>query len=136
MTSKRQDIFYDITQIQKQLLDGRLFCQLPNPRDDIARAVGIVDYLPQRFSNFFKVRSTVRQEADTSIGVVDDCGEWLVDFMGYGGSQFAHGGHTRYMSELRLRLMQRSSTLARMTAEATEARVTPYLKTAGGADHQ
>jgi len=63
--------------------------------------------LRQRFPNFFQVGSTCGQKADTGIGVVDHGGERLIDLMGDGGGQFAHGRQPGHVSEIRLRLAQR-----------------------------
>src|SRR5207249_11123952 len=50
--------------------------------------------------------SVFRQEVETGIGVVDDAGERLSDFMGYGSGQFTHGRQACHMSEFRLSLAQ------------------------------
>jgi len=82
--------------------------RLPNPRDDGTRAIGIVNYFRQRVPNFCQMWCAFRKKIETGIGVVEDRGERLVDFMGDGSGQFAHRGHASDMSELRLRLLQRS----------------------------
>src|SRR5207244_13477488 len=46
------------------------------------------------------------QETDARIGIVDDGGERLVDFMGDGGGQFTHGRQSCHMSEFGLRFME------------------------------
>ena len=99
MPGQRQYIRDDIPQVQGCSLNRRLSRQLPNPRDDITGAVGILNDLRQRLTDFLKVRVAIRQQADAGIGIVDNGGERLVDFMGNRRGHFAHGRQTTDVSQ-------------------------------------
>src|SRR6185295_9637531 len=104
--------------MQWSSLERRFLRQLPNPGNDGARPVRIVNDFRKRVTNLLKVRRsrwpafsrTLRrgfQQTQTGIGIIYDCSEWLVNLMGNGGGQFAHGAHPADVREIRLHLPQR-----------------------------
>src|SRR5688500_13900638 len=68
--------------------------------------MAVSDDLCGRLARFFKVLS--REPAQTSVCVVDDGVERLIDLMGDRGSHLPQSCHARNMGQLHLRVVQRS----------------------------
>jgi hypothetical protein len=126
MPGQRQYIRNDIPQVQGSPLDRRFSGQLPDPRNDVAGALGIVDYLSQRLTDIVKARVAIRQEADAGIGIIDNGGEGLIDLMGDRRGHFTHGGHPTDVRKVSLRLAQSRLGLLALNGDARKMDDSPY----------
>ena len=75
--------------------------------DDVARLVAAPQDARDRVPRFVKIRLLAVQPSQAGVGVGRDGGEGLVDLMGNGGDQFAHGRQPRDAGEFRLSVSQR-----------------------------
>src|SRR5215471_11698830 len=74
--------------------------------DDGTRAVRIHDDLCNGMLYLFKVFQATAEKSKACIAVIDNRSEWLVDFMGDGGSQCTQRGDPADVCEVRLHLTQ------------------------------
>ena len=75
--------------------------------NDLAGAVSVPDHAVDRVSCPVEVRLYARKPAAARIAAGDDGGQRLIDFMGYGSSQFAHRGQPRHPCQLGARYPER-----------------------------
>src|SRR6266851_279861 len=90
--------------------------------DDGTRAVRILDDLCNGMFYLFKVFRAPAEKSKACIAVVDNRSEWLVDFMGDGGSQCTQRGDPADVREVRLHLTQSffgSLALSQSSTKAT-----------------
>src|SRR4029077_20021490 len=74
--------------------------------DDGTRAIRILDDLGNGMFYLFKVFQATAEKSKACIAVIDNRSEWLVDFMGDGGSQCTQRGDPADVREVRLHLTQ------------------------------
>ena len=81
---QRDHFTYDLIDVEPILLRRSLFNQGANSGDDFARSMSVIHHKGNRIPRFFQVFCI--EPAQTGAGIVDECAERLVDFMGNGRS--------------------------------------------------
>src|SRR5206468_10220732 len=99
------DFTYRFVDVEPVLPRGNFLDESANPGDDFAGSMAVCDDTRGRLPRFFQLLRVKPTQAGT--GVIDHCGERLVDFMGDGGSQLAQSCHPRDVGQLRLCMVQR-----------------------------
>src|SRR4030095_661151 len=92
---------YDLVDVEPISLRRSLFNQGANSGDDFARSLIVIHHKGNRIPPFFQVFCI--EPAQTGAGIVNECPERLIDFMGDRGSHLSQRRHPRDMSQLHLR---------------------------------
>src|SRR5215470_17595659 len=98
---QRDHVTYYLVDVEPIFLKRSLFNQGANSRDDFARSLSVIHHKGNRIPRFFQVLCI--EPAQTCVGIVDECAERLIDFMGDRGCHLSQGRHPRDMSQLHLR---------------------------------
>src|SRR5437870_2053228 len=92
---------YALVDVEPISLRRSLFNQGANSGDDFARSLSVIHHKGNRIPRFFQVFCI--EPAQTGAGIVDECAERLIDFMGNRGSHLSQRRHPRDVSQLHLR---------------------------------
>ena len=82
------------------LTGGGLFHESPDPADDFAGAMGLSLDLVQGFLQQTQVGLLLAHHTLGHSGVIGDCRQWLIDFMGKSRRHLAHGAQTGGVGQL------------------------------------
>jgi len=110
---QRDGLPHDVIDVERHLLKAGLVRERPDAPDHLACPIAVVDNPFHRAARCVQVGSFAAEPAQTGLGVGDDGGERLVDFMGDRGGQLTQGCHARDMRQLHLCLVQRFLCLLR-----------------------
>src|SRR4029453_4658173 len=92
---------YDLVDVEPIFLGRSLFNQGANAGDDFARSLSVIHHKGNRIPRFFRVFCI--EPAQTGAGIVDECAERLIDFMGNRGSHLSQGPPPRDSRQFVLR---------------------------------
>src|SRR6266508_57673 len=92
---------YRLVDVEPISLRRSLFNQGANSGDDFASSLSVIHHMGNRIPRFFQVFCI--EPAQTGAGIVDECPERLIDFMGNRGRNLSQRRHPRDVSQLHLR---------------------------------
>src|SRR2546423_500849 len=92
---------YCLVDLEPIFLRWSFFDQGANSGDDFARSLSVIHHKRNRIPRFFQVFCI--EPAQTGAGIVDECAERLINFMGDRGSHLSQRRHPRDVSQLHLR---------------------------------
>ena len=97
---EQHDVLNDRREIQLGSFEAAFSDQITHPADYLSRATIILDNIVQNLAQFSWVARIGREQTLRGLGIAANRGERLIQFMGQGRREFAHGGDARYVGEL------------------------------------
>src|SRR6266542_2518386 len=102
---QRDHFTYRLVDVERIFLRWSFFSQGANSSDDVAHSLSVIHHKGNRIPRFFQVFCI--EPAQTGAGIVDECAERLIDFMGNRGTHLSQRRHPRDVSQFDLRFAKR-----------------------------
>ena len=109
---QNDDLLNGLVNVEAHFLCIGFLYERSNARDHLTRPITIADNAAHGVPRFVEVWGRRRKPAQRGIGVCDDGGERLVDFMSDGGSHLSQSCHPRNVRQLHLCMVQAHLRLA------------------------
>ena len=100
------NLLNDVIDVERRFVGVGLFREATDTPDPLACPEAILDDHFQVLARFVQVWSAAAEPKQAGLGVDEEGAEWLANFVGDGGGEFAQSCHARDMRELCLRSLQ------------------------------